>query len=232
MKCAGLGIGLVVSDLPFPPPPPRSFDLLPWGPWRHPVSFTWKPLIPSQCIPAPSGSCFLPAKARQAVASDPWGGPHEGACDWCPRSVPSWLITFSHLRKGGQTGKDAGTRGHSLLESFSLSLGLLSLNQMCDFGWWEFPVASPFRLFNSMMQTAPQLESGLTLDTWPGPDSLTGQQAEACHRAPLNRRTLLQEWAWGDHGVSCGHTDPPSKGPWDCLENGGTAWEPKPEGLH
>lgn len=129
-EMCGVAIGLVVSDLPFPLPPPCSFDLLPRGPWRHPMSFTRKPLIPSQCIPAPSGSCFLPAKARQAVASDPWGGPREGACDWYPRSVPSWLITFSHLCKGGQTGKDAGTRGHSLLESFSLSLGLLSLNQM------------------------------------------------------------------------------------------------------
>ena len=43
-----------------------------------------------------------------------------------------------------------------------------------------------------MMQMAPQLESGLTLDTWPGPDSLTGQQAEACRRGPVNRRTPLQ----------------------------------------
>lgn len=78
-EMCGAGTGLVVSDLPFPLPPPCSFDLLPLGPWRHPRSFTRKPLIPLQYIPPPSGSCFLLPKARQAAASDPVGGLREGA---------------------------------------------------------------------------------------------------------------------------------------------------------
>ena len=35
-EVCGAGTGLVVSDLPFPLPPPCSFDLLPLGPWSIP----------------------------------------------------------------------------------------------------------------------------------------------------------------------------------------------------
>lgn len=158
--------GLVVSDLPFPLPPRyltschRDLGGIPWG----------KPLIPQQCIPAPSGSCFLshPRPGRQWPQTS-MGGQRERMCDWRPDPVLSWLSVFSHLLKGGELGKDAETRGLDLLESFSLSLVLLFLNQMCALGLWKLPVASPTRLFNAMMQVAPRLESGITLDTWPGP---------------------------------------------------------------
>ena len=124
----GVGIGLVVSDLPFPPPPPCSFDLLPRGPWRRPVSFTRKLLIPSQCIPAPSGSCFLSAKARQAVASDPVGGPHEGACDWCPvRSRPDSSCSLRSAREDRE-GRMLELEAISCWRAFLCRLGYCAIS--------------------------------------------------------------------------------------------------------
>lgn len=71
--------------------------------------------------------------------------------------------------KGRGVGPATDTSSLYLLESFSLSLYCCFPIRYVMSVWETLPVASPFRVFNPVMQVAPGRESGITLPTWPEP---------------------------------------------------------------
>ena len=140
-----------------------------------------------------------------------------------PKYVPRSDAHLYWLFQEDRSGRMPKLGGFASEELFSATCAIFFLIKCVILVYEKLPVASPFRSFNSMMQRAPRLESGITIPTWPEPSFPSGPAGRSVPQGDPGPQPPSEEEAGPARTSRSGGVwapDSPSQGTRGCLEMG------------